>query len=240
MAFRFPALWSLCVLCSLASAEEAPRPIDLTCWKLTLPIDTDLPSRPDEIEQPRLASFLDPLYFYLSADRTGMVFRAPCDGVSTKGSTYPRCELREMTADGRTEAAWSTTDDNLHILTMRPAITRLPTKKPHVVCAQIHDAKSDCLMVRLEGTKLFVERKPDGDVMLDRNYSLGKPIDVRIEAGKGRIRLWYEAALKLDWEVERQKCYFKAGCYVQSNATKGDGPGEFGEVVFHHLELLRR
>ncbi len=39
----------------------------------------------------------------------GVQFRAPVDGVTTSGSSYPRSELREMTDSGSSEASWSST-----------------------------------------------------------------------------------------------------------------------------------
>lgn len=234
-----PAVLLACLLIGGVgiAADPPPQSLDWSRWKLTLPIDSDLPGRPDEIEKPQLTTFHDPKHFIRSADGASVIFRAYCDGMPTKGSTYPRCELREVQPDSRKDAAWSTSDDQVHELAMRVAITRLPAKKPHAVCAQIHDAKSDVVMVRLEGTKLFVERKPEADVMLDRSYALGTPLDLKIEAGQGRIRLWHDGVAKMDWEVAKEKCYFKAGCYVQSNLTKGDSAEEYGEVVIHRLTL---
>jgi hypothetical protein len=210
--------------------------VDLAAWKLTLPIDTPRPGRPDEIEQPLLAAFVDPEFFFVRAGGEGVAFRAPCNGIPTKGSRYARCELRQMEPSGRREAAWSTTDEPAHELVLRAAFTRVPKKKPHAVCAQIHDAERDVLMVRLEGSKLFVERKPDADVMLNAHYKLGSPFELLVRAGEGRVQLWYDGALKLDWPVERRGCYFKAGCYVQSKLEKDDA-SEYAEVVVERLAV---
>jgi hypothetical protein len=225
----------LCFLCLIqALAVEPPAQVfDLGAWKLTLPVDTDLPGRPDEIVQPQLATFFDPEHFF-TKDRA-IVFRAPCGGVPTRGSTYPRCELREMAAGGKAEIAWSTADDVLHTLTLKASITHIPARKPHVVCAQIHDAKSDLLMIRLEGEKLFIERGEGGDVMLDRHYQLGTPFDVKIEAGQGRVKTWFNGEEKMDWPIQRSGCYFKAGCYTQSNPDRGDDPAAYGEVIIYEL-----
>lgn len=32
-------------------------------------------------------------------------------------------------------------------------------------------------------------------------------------------------------------CYFRAGCYTQSNTKKGDSPDSYGEVVIHELKV---
>ena len=39
----------------------------------------------------------------------------------------------------------------------------------------------------------------------------------------------------MDWEVDTTGCYFKAGCYTQSNESKGDKPESYGEVVIYKL-----
>lgn len=219
-----------------ALATDPPsRVLDLSGWKLTLPVDTELPGRPDEIVFPTLASFADPAHFFVRDQ--GVVFRAPCGGVTTRGSSYPRCELREMAPGGKEEAAWSTTDTALHTLHLTAAINQLPARKPHVVIAQIHDAKNDLLMVRLEGDKLFIERQEGGDVPLHRPYVLGTPLDIKIAAGSGRVQAWLGGELKMDWPVARKGCYFKAGCYTQSNPQKGDNPADYGEVVIFQLAL---
>jgi poly(beta-D-mannuronate) lyase len=93
-------------------------------------------------------------------------------------------------------------------------------------------------MVRLEGKKLLVERKPAADVVLSREYELGAPLDLVVRASEGRIRLWLDGNLKMDWTVARSACYFKTGCYVQSNPSKGDAPDDYAEVVIERLDVL--
>lgn len=211
--------------------------LNLSRWKLTLPVDTDRPGRPDEIRPKELATFADSECFFVNQLGNGVVFRAHCGGVTTKGSDFPRCELREVDDRGNSTVAWSTTDRAAHTLTMKASITKTPPVKKHVVCAQIHDAKDDLLMMRLEGTKLFVERNKLGEVALDPRYELGTPFDLKIEASNGHVRVWYNDVEKLDWPVTRYGCYFKAGCYTQSNLKKGDAADSFGEVIIHAINV---
>ena len=239
--FRFALLCgTLLVPGSLPAAEAPGDRLDLSRWRLTVPEETDRPGNPDEISQPELNGYAAPRFFFVSDTPAGVAFRARCGAPTTKGSSYPRCELREMRADGTTDAAWATDDGGTHTLTMTVAVTRTPAKKPHVVCAQIHDADDDLLMIRLEGEKLFVERNDLGDVSLDRKYVLGTPFELKIEAGRGEVRVWYGGDLKLTWKVRRAGCYFKAGCYTQSNLRRGDAADAFGEVVISRLRLERR
>lgn len=230
-----------CLVSAVCLAADPPgKIIDLSCWKLTLPIDTPHSGRPDEIVAPQLDSFVAAGIFQASEDGAGVVFRAPCGGVTTSGSSYPRCELREMQPGGKNEASWSTTDNAIHSMRALLAVTHLPAKKPHVVCAQIHDANDDLLEIRLEGKKLQIERNGESSIILDRNYQLGREFDLKIETGNGHVRVFYNNEQQLDWPVSRHGCYFKAGCYTQSNTKKGDAADDFGEVIIRRLELPNR
>ncbi len=213
--------------------------LDLSAWKLTLPLDTPRAGKPDEVTQPELANFVDPSCFCLSVDKDAVLFRAACGSPTTKGSGYPRSELRQMEANGIDEVAWTTDGERLHVIQVEQAITALPQKKPHVVCAQIHDADSDLIMIRLEKKKLFVEREKEPDVVLESNYELGQRFKLRIAGGAGKVRVWYNEQLKLDWPVSRDGCYFKVGCYTQSNVSKGDAPEAYGEVAVYDLRMIR-
>ncbi|MGE0758295.1 MAG: polysaccharide lyase family 7 protein [Pirellulaceae bacterium] len=221
----------------IRGAELPSELIDLTGWKLTLPEDTDLPGRPDEITSAALRRFRHPQFFFVADSGTGIVCRAPCGGFTTKASRYPRTELREMESDGRRLADWATDDGYTHTMSCTLAVTRTPDRKPHVACAQIHDARDDLLMVRLEGRKLLVERNAQPDVVLDRSYALGRPFDLEIRVEGGQVVVAYQGEPKLNWDVARRGCYFKAGCYTQSNREQGDAPDSYGEVVIRQLRV---
>ena len=47
-----------------------------------------------------------------------------------------------MAGDGKEKASWATNDGQTHMMTAVLAVMKLPPVKPHVVCAQIHDAKT--------------------------------------------------------------------------------------------------
>ncbi len=240
---RGPAVWLWLVAVGglpplTFAGEKAPGALlDLARWRLTLPVQGDVPGAPAEIRPPELIAFVHAEHFFLNEQADGVVFRAHCGGVTTKGSSYPRCELRELANDPKRPAAWSTEDATDHSMTLRFAITATPAKKRHVVCAQIHDAEDDVMMIRLEGTKLFVERNEVERVMLDRRYQLGTPVEMTIRAGGGKIQVRQDGELKMDWAVSRDGCYFKAGCYTQSNPQRGDDEQAFGEVVIYRLQV---
>jgi hypothetical protein len=210
--------------------------LDLTNWKLTLPVGSA--GSPTEIRQPDLRIFSMSPYFVLDATGTGVVFHAHAGGVTTSNSGYPRSELREMTAGGSQNAAWSTTSGT-HTMTITETITHLPVVKPHVVAGQIHDASDDVVMIRLEGTNLFVEGDGNELGVLNASYTLGTRFTVRLVAAGGRIRVYYEdlATPKVDIASDSTDCYFKAGSYTQSNPAQGDAPTAYGEVVIHALTV---
>lgn len=220
-----------------ASAELPAEQIDLSPWKLTLPFDDDGNDKPDEIKQPELADFKDPRCFFVDPETNGIIFRAHAGGSTTPNSKYPRCELREMTPDGKARAAWATDDAVTHTMTLRVQINRLPKAKPHVVCAQIHGGDDDLMMIRLERKKLFIERNKIGDIALDNNYQLGTPFDIKIQASGGSVKVWHNGKQKMDWPVAAKDCYFKAGCYTQTNVKRGDQPDVLGELLIHQLEV---
>jgi Alginate lyase len=214
------------------TAQFPAQVIDLANWYLTLP--TGKQHQPDEVHQPQLNTFTNP-WFHLDDTRNGVVFTANAGGVTTKNSTYPRSELREMT--GTEKASWSNTTGN-HLLRLRQAVTQLPTAKPHVVTAQIHDAADDVIEVRLEGKRLLVAYDNGSDkITLDPGYVLDTPFDLEIDAAGGHIRVSYNAAPKADILISGSGWYFKTGSYVQSNPARGDTPDALGQVVLYSLNV---
>ncbi|HEV7453888.1 MAG TPA: polysaccharide lyase family 7 protein [Candidatus Saccharimonadales bacterium] len=227
-----------------AAANPAPAPpqptpssvLGLTGWRLTLPVDTAHNGSPDEIDQPELAGFVSSPYFELTPAKNGVIFQANAGGATTKNSGYPRSELREMTANGATEASWSNATGT-HTMVVREAITHLPAVKPEVVAAQIHNASDDVIMVKLSGNHLFVEANSKNIGDLDTNYALGTVYTIRIVAGNGRIQAYYNDVLKADYAKSGSGLYFKAGCYTQSNVSKGDAPDAFAQVIIYSVQV---
>lgn len=239
MIYRLTLALLIASLAATCSAEVHPADIlDLETWKLTLPYDTQRPGDPDEVLMPELARFADASCFFATESGDAVIFRASCDGEQTENSKYPRSELREMDFSGEDEASWSVEGGDIHSLELELAITQLPKRKQHVVCMQIHDDLDDLLMVRLEDHKLFIERSNAKDVRLDSAYKLGERFTLRLVASEGRIKAWYNGKPKMDWKVNNRGCYFKAGCYTQSNYKIEQQEGSYGEVVVYRLELL--
>lgn len=210
--------------------------LDLTNWKLTLPVKSAHGDNPDEIKQPELDRFSLSPYFVLNDAKSGVIFRANTGGATTSNSAYPRSELREMASAGTALATWSSTVGT-HTMTVQEAITHLPVVKPQVVAGQIHDASDDVVMVRLEGRHLFVEHNGTNLGDLDANYQLGTIFTVKIEVSGGHVRVSYNGVQEVDYAEAGSGWYFKAGCYTQSNVGKGDAASAYGEVVIYGLSV---
>jgi Alginate lyase/Secreted repeat of unknown function len=205
--------------------------LDLADWYLTLP--TGKAGDPDTVEQPALGKLTNE--FFKVDDSGGVVFSARGDGVTTKNSHFPRSELREM--NGSEKAAWSNINGR-HTLDVCEAITQVPSAKPEVVGAQIHDDKDDVLQIRLEGQKLMVQYD-DGksEQLLDANYKLGTPYDVRIIAADSKVEVLYNGQRKAELPLSGSGWYWKVGAYVQSNTSKGDGADASGAVTVYALNV---
>jgi len=210
--------------------------LDLRRWKLTLPVGRQ--GHPTEFRQPVLGSLASGSFIRLTPDH-GVAFRAPVGGATTGHSSYPRSELREMSADGRHEAGW-TNATGRHLMTITQAITATPRVKPHVVAGQIHDADDDVVMIRLEGERLFVESDGTDVGLLDPHYRLGTRFTVSIIATRRGIGVVYNGHRSIHLHDVGHGWYFKAGCYPQSNPDRGDRPTAYGEVVIYALTVQHR
>jgi hypothetical protein len=124
------------------------------------------------------------------------------------------------------------------------AFVRLPSGKPELVGAQIHDADDDISVFRLEGTKLWIT---DGDnphsKLVTDHYALGTRFDAGYEVSGGEIRAYYNGVLQTTLKHRFRGAYFKAGAYTQANCTNSapcsaDNYGEtmiYGLSVFHQV-----
>lgn len=211
--------------------------LDLTNWKITLP--TGSSGSPTEIKQPTLDSYsIDP-YFLVASGGTAVQFRAPVNGVTTSGSSYPRSELREMTSNGTANASWSSTSGT-HTLIVNQAITALPADKPHVVAGQIHDSSDDVTVFRLEGSSLYVT---NGDTthhkLITSNYVLGTPFEAKFVVSGGQVKAYYNGVLQTTISKSFSGAYFKAGAYTQANCTNSApcASTNYGQVLIYSVTV---
>lgn len=216
--------------------------LDLTNWKVTLPLGT---SSPVEIKQPQLATYsIDP-WFKVNASCTGVQFRAHTSSpVTTSNSSYPRSELREMSSNGAALASWSSTSGT-HTMFIDQAITAVPMGKKHIVAGQIHDANDDVIVIRLEYPKLYIDINGTDGPILDPAYTLGKRFTVKFVASGGKISIYYDGNATPAYTLTKNisNSYFKAGAYTQSNCSTEQQRGaqcsetNYGEVIIYSLSV---
>ena len=235
--------------------------LDLRNWKLTLPVDGNGDDRADEIRQPCLAvACYDPsrkmydnpefkvpfssVWFHVTDNSDGVIFRAPVNGATTSGSDNARSELRELAPadeDGdEIEARWSNKGPAVHTMELEQAINSTPRRYPSVVVAQIHNDDDDVILIKYREGRLFADAdRGDFDETLDENYRLGTRFKLRIQATQGQIRVTYNDAKTVTYKKESDTMYFKAGVYNQSNLEKypDESPNSYGEVVIYKLKV---
>ncbi|WP_460400767.1 chondroitinase-B domain-containing protein [Actinophytocola sediminis] len=210
--------------------------LNLQNWYIGLPIGDE--ESPLNIEQPDLATYsIDP-WFRATDDCAAVQFRAPVNGVTTSGSSYPRSELREMTDSGQTKASWSSTSGT-HTMEIDQAITALPNERRNIVAGQIHDANDDISVFRLEGSKLYITDENEKHTLIDENYEVGDRFRAKFEVSDGKIRAYYNGSLKATLSKSFTGGYFKAGAYTQANCEYSSpcSASNYGEVKIYGLTV---
>ena len=82
--------------------------IDLSHWKLTLPVDEDRDGKADEYVDLATYQSNSSIKPYLYDGPNGsLVFYCPYTGITTPNSRYPRTELREQLAPGDNNVNWT-------------------------------------------------------------------------------------------------------------------------------------
>jgi Alginate lyase len=206
--------------------------------------------------------FADPDFFRPNAHGDAVAFSVRADGRTTSNRTgHPRSELREMKANGTTEAAWNSASGR-HVMSGISRITHLPTDdqasgtaRPWICFAQIHDTENEALhleggdIVRLQvegnfenGFKIRARtHSPNGEpdvpevkkVIAD-SHTVGDDIHWKIECVDGTVKIYLDGVVEQTVTgVDSASCYFKAGNYQQFSTDDDDGgyPGEARSTV---------
>ncbi|MEH2079239.1 MAG: polysaccharide lyase family 7 protein [Nostoc sp.] len=224
---------------SSGNAQYPADVLDLSKWKLTLPISLNSPpnsNKATEIKQPQLKTYSNSEYFRLNAAKNGVLLKAIAGGARTsKNTAYARSELREMQGDGTESAAWSCTNTD-HAMYLEQTLLHTTTKKPEATIGQIHDSKNDLVMVKYFGPSFAngstdigkLEARFNNDnitKLLDSTYKIGDPmtIDIAVTSG-GNVTVNYKnlrsgvtnstGTVKMTGIIG--SCYFKSGMYIQA------------------------
>ncbi|MFI7673137.1 polysaccharide lyase family 7 protein [Actinophytocola sp. NPDC049390] len=222
---------------AIRACDHPAQVLDLSNWKVQLPIGEA--ERPDEVQQPELATYQVDPWFTPTARCDGVVFRSAVNGVTTGGSNYPRSELREMGAGGGDEASWAA-DQGTHVMTIDQMVTHLPNDKQHMVVGQIHGGSDDVSVFRVEGTSLYVTNGDDPHFQLvTDDFRLNTRFQVRFVVANGTINAYYNGEPAATLDADFTTGYFKAGAYTQANCENSSPCDEsnYGEVVIHRVAL---
>ena len=220
--------------------------LDLTNWKITLPIDANgtQTGTAAEVTQPKLDTFSIYPYFRDDTDLNGVIFNANCGGATTSGSGYPRSELREMTNNGTALASW-TSSVGTSIMEIDQAVTHLPVVKNQIVVGQIHGPSDDIITFRLEGTHLYMDHNGTAGNTLDSNYVLGTRFKAKFVVSNNQVLSYYNGVLKETYPITFSGAYFKAGAYVQSSCqgskeVTGELCTAYGEVISYNVTVTHQ
>lgn len=216
---------------SVASSADAPgQHFDLATYKLQTPI-----ARRDSVEevaQPALRDFVAP-FFYYDASAQAMVFNCPDNGATTRGSHFPRSELRDTDE-------W--TFSGQHTLSASLAVTQQPGSG-NIIVGQIHGngPGSEALKIRWSKGDVVVGIKSspgstEERFTLVRGLALGDRIDYTIAQSGHTVTVTVNGASKsftYDHSWDGDSVYFKAGNYLQDNSASGSA----GVVKFYALSV---
>jgi|688.fasta_scaffold135699_3 hypothetical protein len=242
--FAAIALLTLQGTCQCISADEndtkVRSSIDLSHWKLTLPIraSENGGGNPLEVSPSKLtAGYTHADYFHFDPDGA-MVFWCPVSGATTENTDYARTELREMLDPSDDNVCWAA--PGTHVLNARCKVSEVPSSQK-VIIGQIHgySGKANPL-IKLQFFKGRIEAlvkekaKKGKDLKLTfSDVGLDNDFDYEIKLQDGLLSVSVNGATQTvnifekDPEWAGQSLYFKAGAYVQDN----EGPASEGARV---------
>lgn len=233
--------------------------ISLKGWKITLPLDEEYKdsstaNKVSERARPAVEivdeDLIDYEYApYFQVDDNGVRFRAHVAGATTKGSKYPRCELRQRVGGGNNY--WSVKDEQSLVTEFK--VTAVPVMKPEISMVQIHGPEDEPLRVQYHAKKgvYIVWNESNRDTKNALKYELGQMLRVEVTVKDSYITCKIKNLDTSDsyvkvWKSSDETGYFKVGAYTQSsmflNEIQGGAyPDEpldaYGEMIVYKLEL---
>ena len=225
----------------LGAADTQPAAaIDLSHWKLTLPVsDTGTTDgHPMELSAAELsAGTTHAEYFNVGTDGR-LMFWCPVTGARTENTEYPRTELREVIVPTDDNICWPA--PGTHVLKARCRVSELPSSQK-VIIGQIHGFSGKAKpLIKLQFFKGRIEALVKESPTRGRDLKLTFPdvgldtdFDYEIKLQEGLLSITVNGAtqsvnvFEKDPEWARQTLYFKAGAYVQDN----EGPASEGARV---------
>lgn len=175
-------------------------------------------------------------YFFM---RNGaVVFKTPANGATTTNSKYSRTELREYNSpdDWDKPAAWSNTSGT-HTIEGEYSVKHTFTKRPQVVFQQIHAGGDDLTQSAVDGNRI-VQFFEDKSKVFELSPTIPAKFKVKTVASGGRVKVYFNGELKVDYAKSGSSLYFKSGNYNQSNVKDwGESPDAYGETTIYSLSV---
>lgn len=199
-------------------------------WKVTLEDGSD-------VTQPQLAVYSDS-NFKVSDDGLGAQLKCHYNAGHTASSQNSRCEWREMSSDGSQLASWSTTSGR-HQMLATFKVDQLMVIRPITVVGQIHDAKNDLTVFRLEDNNLYLTNGNSTHTYLITNdFRLGVKHSIGFDVSGGVVSYTYDnKPVPFTQSIKASGCYFKHGNYAQANSSTAPGgkSSDYAQVVTYSL-----
>jgi len=216
-------------------------------WKLTLPIDKAGSNKGVAVEIKPIPENYKSAYFYRT-EKGDEVFICPVDGATTKGSKYPRSEMRELDNNGK-EIAWKI-DGKTHSLKRRVKISGEPItekkERGRLVIGQIHGKEDELCRLYYEngGIYFIVDKvgaaKKETRFDFKSKFRRNQFFDYAIRVENKTLRVFINEEV-VSYNIEphwfNDTFYFKYGVYsgvgrIGGKAgTKGTG---IGKAVFKY------
>lgn len=232
--------------------------IDLTRWKVTLPITREGSEKAKEVKFLHTLStdaFQQMAPWFVRNPNGSLRFYCDVHAATTKNSSYGRSELRERVADGSKDIAWALQDTS-RTLRATLQIDEMPiyhdSQPGEIIIGQIHGADDElCRLYYVDdGSLYFAHEYDDGEdkiPLLDANghpanITKGQPFSYEIDANKKRVKctVLYDGktftgqrTIHPDWNGH-DGFYFKAGLYMGVKPANGTGAAD---VTFYDLTI---
>ena len=235
-----------------ASCVDAPPSsiLDLSHWKLTLPVDSGngTGGDPAEISAHDLAAGYRSGYFCVDPSG-GLRFWAPVDGATTDNSDYPRSELRQMLDPDDDNVNWTPADQTAG-MSATLAVNVVPSSTHKVVIGQIHGFQTNAFIklrymydpsTHMGSVAALVNESPTashttnygsvGGIALGQSFDYLMTVrdrEVTIHVGGHSL-----ASFHIPYPWLHVPMYFKAGSYDQATGSSSD---DGGRVTFYRLD----
>lgn len=218
------------IFCNAQKTNKAPGSVfDLSGFNLQLPL-----AKANSIQQildPELKTYSSD-YFYLVQNPDAIILTCHSYGAHTKGSHYPRTELRDKNE-------WNFVGE--HMMSVQLAVLQQPSTGK-IIIGQIHGNRKGTEAVKIwwnnGKVQVGVKEEVDGPekrYTLLNDVALHQVLDYTIKQSGQSVNVTINGKsvdMTLGESWSKEKVYFKVGNYLQDNLT----PVSTGIVALYKIE----